>query len=76
MSSNGHILFISINRDLYILDRDLNIIKQKQPSMVFVHDICWSKTLDQFIVIVGRTISTLNIDLMDLMVMEFDFDEA
>jgi hypothetical protein len=60
LASNDRFLLIHQEPSLCFVDRQMNIVKHAVWSRDLIYDICWSSTLDRFIVIGGRRIFLVN----------------
>jgi hypothetical protein len=60
LASNDRFLLIHQEPNLCFVDRQMNIVKHAVWSRDLIYDICWSSTLDRFIVIGGRRIFLVN----------------
>ncbi|CAF3903620.1 unnamed protein product [Rotaria sordida] len=67
LTNNDRYFLIHQHPDLCLFDREMNIVKQTLWSYGAIHDMCWSSTLDRFIVL-GKN----NIYLIDENTMTVD----
>jgi len=51
LCTNEHYLLVHHNSNLCLLDKELNIIKEKSWTHGWIMDICWSSTLARFLVL-------------------------
>ncbi|CAF1154962.1 unnamed protein product [Rotaria sordida] len=51
LCTNERYLLVHLNSNLCLLDKDLNIIKEKFWTQGYIIDICWSLTLARFLVL-------------------------
>ncbi|CAF3276710.1 unnamed protein product [Rotaria sp. Silwood2] len=56
LACNNHHLLIHQEPNLCLVDQNLNIIKQNSWIYGIIYDICWSSTLNRFIVINGSDV--------------------
>jgi hypothetical protein len=54
MTSNNRFLLLDQHPNLYLFDRELNVIKQSPWEYDFILDMCWSSTLNGFIIITEK----------------------
>jgi hypothetical protein len=66
MATNGKILFVCHKSSLCLLDRQLTILKEIPFTHGEIRDICWSSTLDRFLVILMKQIFTFDAKTMTI----------
>ncbi|CAF1102270.1 unnamed protein product [Rotaria sordida] len=66
LTSNNRYLLIHQYPNLCLFDREMNIVKQMLWSYDAIQDMCWSSTLDRFIVLGENNIFLINENTMSI----------
>ncbi|CAF5143235.1 unnamed protein product, partial [Rotaria magnacalcarata] len=70
LADNDRYLLLHINPNLCLFDREMNKVKQILWNQRTIHDMCWSSTLDRFIVLGEKTIFLISENTMSINAVE------
>ncbi|CAF2052940.1 unnamed protein product [Rotaria magnacalcarata] len=70
LANNDRYLLLHMNPNLCLFDREMNKVKQILWNQRTIHDMCWSSTLDRFIVLGEKTIFLISENTMSINAVE------
>jgi polyhydroxyalkanoate synthesis regulator phasin len=66
ISNNGRFLLTHKNSNLCLVDREMNIVKEVPWTHDNIYDMCWSSTINQFILVEGKCILLVDDETMTI----------